>query len=176
MSTLVYAQLTSRRENAKPDESGVALPGVQSYVDIFAALVPSEVLLAHAAVLSFTTTTEKSPDGGTMTTITQPGTLKGVFVALLLLSILLYVAGHLRHWDRLDFARMFIPPLAFVGWTMLQKATAFDAFAPGLGQASRDAIAVIGAVVLGVFAALLAYQADQKNAVPAPQAGAAGGE
>jgi len=47
---------------------------------------------------------------------------------------------------------------------MLQKATAFDAFAPGLGQASRDAIAVIGAIVLGVFAALLAYQADQKNA------------
>ncbi len=60
--------------------------------------------------------------------------------------------------------RMLIPPLAFIGWTMLQKGTAFDAFGFNLTDASRFAIALIGATVLGVAARLLAYQADQKNA------------
>jgi hypothetical protein len=55
-------------------------------------------------------------------------------------------------------------PFAFVGWTMLQKATAFDAMAPRRSALSRLAVAVIGAIVLGAATAL-AYQADQKLAV-----------
>ncbi len=54
--------------------------------------------------------------------------------------------------------------------------TAFDAVAPNLGQASRSAIALIGAIVLAVIAGLLAYQADQKNPAPAQRAAAARGE
>ncbi len=177
MSTLAYAALTGKREAAPPNTSGTTSPpGVRSYVDVLAALVPAEVLAAHAAVLSFTTTTQKNQVGDMVTTITQPGTLRWVFVALLLLSVMLYVANSLKHWDRWDFARMLIPPLAFVGWTMLQKATAFDAVAPDMGQASRSAIALIGAIVLAVIAGLLAYQADQKNPTPAQRAAAASGE
>ncbi|GHO90706.1 hypothetical protein KSF_007540 [Reticulibacter mediterranei] len=167
MSTLIYAQLTGKREEAIPNTStSTSPPGVQSYMDVLAALVPAEVLTVHTVVLSFTTMTEKNQAGELVTTITQPGTLKWVFVALLLLSISLYFVGHRSSWDRWDFMRMLIPPLAFVGWTMLQKATAFDAIAPDLGQASRDAIAVIGAVILAVIAAQLAYQADQKKPIP----------
>lgn len=177
MSTLAYAALTRKREEAAPNtSSSTSSPGVRSYVDVLAALVPAEVLTAHAVVLSFTTTTQKNQVGDMVTTITQAGTLRWVFVALLLLSVGLYVANSLKHWDRWDFARMLIPPLAFVGWTMLQKATAFDAVAPDLGQASRSAIAVIGAIVLAVIAGLLAYQADQKNPALAQPAAAAGGE
>ena len=162
MSTLAYAMLTSKREEAAPGtSSSTSSPGVKSYIDILAALVPAEVLTVHAVVLSFTTVSQKNQAGYVVTMITEPATLKWVFVALLLLSIGLYVLGHRTHWDRLDFVRMLIPPLAFVGWTMLQKATAFDAIGLNLGDASRSAIAVIGAIVLGGVAGLLAYRADQ---------------
>lgn len=176
MSTIAYAALTSAREKAEPGTSRSVSPGVGNYVDAFAALVPAEVLTAHAVVLSFTTTTTNQA-GDLVTTITEPGTLKGVFVALLVLSVLLYVAVHFRNWDRYDYIRMLIPPFAFVGWMMLQKATAFDAVLPNLGQASRDAIAIIGAIVLGVIAGLLAFQADQKkNPQSAQPVVSAGGE
>jgi hypothetical protein len=55
-----------------------------------------------------------------------------------------------------------LPPLAFTGWTMLPKATAFDAVAPNFSQAGGSATAIIGAIVLGPLAAALAYKADQK--------------
>src|SRR2546430_3057407 len=102
MSTLAYAALTMKREEAKPGTSSSISPGARSYVYVLAALVPAEVLTAHAVLLSFTTMTQKDQIGGTVTTITQPGTLIGVFIALFLLSMVLYVAGHLRHWDRWD--------------------------------------------------------------------------
>src|SRR5437588_7175947 len=100
MSTLAYAALTSTREKAPPNtSSSTSPPGVKSYVDVLAALVPAEVLTAHAVVLSFTTNMEKNKAGDVVTTITQPGTLRWVFVALLLLSIGLYVVVRLKQWD-----------------------------------------------------------------------------
>jgi hypothetical protein len=61
---------------------------------------------------------------------------------------------------------MVIPPLAFVGWTMLQKSTAFDAIAllvpGGISDAPRYAIAVIGAIVISAGATVLSYQAAKK--------------
>jgi hypothetical protein len=45
---------------------------------------------------------------------------------------------------------------------MAQKATAFDAFFPNLGQVPRDVAALLFAAALGAVAALLAVQADQK--------------
>jgi hypothetical protein len=161
MSTLAYAALTSKREEATPGTSTQgSAPGVRTYVDALAGLVPAEVLAAHGAILTFTTETK---DGAV--TITQPATLVGVFYALILLSAMLYVAGRLSagNWERWDCIRVLIPPLAFVGWTMLQKATAFDAVAPSLSQAPRSAIAIIGGIFLGLVATSLAYKADQSQ-------------
>ena len=188
MSTLIYAALTAQRETARDEDAdsgtsnaarmtggyGDATSGtsstrssteLKSYVDVFAAMVPAEVLTAHAFILSFTTTTDKN----SVTTITQPGTLKWVFFALLALSVFLYVVGHFKSWDKLDFLRMLIPPLAFVGWTMLEKTTAFDTVAPSMNPATRTAIAVIGAIALAVIATLLAFGADVKNTSAAPK-------
>jgi hypothetical protein len=67
MSTLAYASLTSKREAATPNTSSSTSPGVQSYVDVFAALVPAEVLTVHAVVLSFTTAMGKDQAGNAMT-------------------------------------------------------------------------------------------------------------
>lgn len=166
MSTLMYAAMTHRRQAAQPLRStSDQPPGVGTYVDALAALVPAEVLSVHAALLTFTTDTVVQ-DGKPVVTITEPKTLAWAFWALLLLSVVVYVAAPGKMAE-LDWARASIAPFAFVGWTMLQKATAFDAVAPGLAPAPRNAIAVIGAVVLGLAASALAARADRQEP-PAP--------
>jgi len=161
MSTLAYAAFTTKREQAAPNTStSQSPPGVSTYVDAFAALVPAEVLTLHALILPVTTRTVNAA-----TEITHPGTLSWAFLGLLLLSVVLYVAPRLvaGKWDRLDYLRTAIPPLAFVGWTMLQRATAFDAVFPNLAEAPRTVGALFLGVVLGLVAAALAYKADQKK-------------
>jgi hypothetical protein len=161
MSTLGYQALTTNRDKAIPGTStSQSPPGVSTYVDAFAALVPAEALSLHALILSVTTKTSNAT-----TQITEPETLSWAFYGLIILCAVLYVAPRLvsRKWDRLDYLRIAIPPLAFVGWTMLQKSTAFDAVLPGLGEAPRTVIALFLGVLLGLGAAALAYKADQKH-------------
>jgi hypothetical protein len=159
----MYAAVTRRREESPPGKSSsIAGPGVKTYVDALAALVPAEVLSVHAATLTFTTKTDSTT---LSTTITDAGTLRWVFWALLVLGAAIYVIAKLypeSTWDKWDYARVLIPPLAFCGWTMLQKATAFDAVFPEMPSGTRSAIAIIGAVVLGLAASALAYKADAK--------------
>ncbi len=157
MSTLAYAALTTRRIQGAPGTTTTtAPPGVQTYVDAVAALVPAEVLALHAVVVSLTTSTADS-----VTRITAPGVLQFAFWALIALSVVLYCAPRLRTRERLDIVRALIPPLAFVAWTMLQRVTAFDAVFPGLGDPGRTVYALLAAVVLGVVAGLLANSADR---------------
>jgi hypothetical protein len=90
----------------------------------------------------------------------------------MLLALLLYLAERWKHnqWDKLDVVRMLIPPFAFVAWTMLQKATAFDALSPGLfpalGEIRRTIIALVVAAILGTIAKVLSDRADQKPVTP----------
>jgi hypothetical protein len=162
MSTLAYALLTTRREEAQPNTSiSTSPPGVRTYVDALAALVPAEVLTLHALILSVTTKVENN-----VTKITEPDTLRWAFLGLVIVCIGFYVVPRLlaKKWDRrLDWFRMAIPPLAFVGWTMLQRATAFDAAFPSVNDAQRTVGALFLAVVLGASAAVLADKADQKQ-------------
>jgi len=167
MSTLAYAALTNSREDAPPGTSTApgGSPGVATYVDALAALVPVEVLTAHGAILTFTTETATT-SGKPVVTVTDPSTLKFVFWALCVLSMIVYVFGRWRahKWDRYDLGRMFIPAAAFIGWTMLQKATAFDALnLTWITAGMRSAVAIIGAILLGLIASALAYQADKKQ-------------
>jgi hypothetical protein len=161
MSTLAYAAFTTSREKAKPGTStSGSPPGVNTYVDALAALVPAEILTLHALILSVTTDTVN----GT-TKVVSPATLYWSFYGLCVLGIVFYAVSRTVNgkWDRWDFLRMIIPPLAFLGWTMLQRATAFDAISPSLGQAPRTVLALFLAVVLGLVAGALAYKADQKT-------------
>jgi hypothetical protein len=162
MSTVAYANLTTKREQAAPGtSSSQSPPGVRSFVDALAALVPAEVLTLHGLILSFTTKTENVA-GISTTTITDKGTLSAAFFGLVVLSIVLYAVPRSKTWERMDFFRASIPPLAFVAWTMLQKATAFDAVVHHLPDGQRSLIALFVAVILGVAAAALANSADQK--------------
>src|SRR5712692_2155253 len=176
MSTFAYAAVTGRRLQAPAGTStSVEPPGVQTFVDALAALVPAEVLVAHGVILGFVTTTN-SKATPPVTTITDTGALQIGFWGLLVLAIAIYAGVRLAPgscpWTRWDFLRMIIPALAFVAWTMIQKTTAFDAVWPGLDPGTRDVIAVLAAIVLGLIAAWLGYKADQAPPCPpAPQAG-----
>jgi hypothetical protein len=163
MSTLAYAAMTEARMKAPVSTSmrSGGSPGVKSYVDALAALVPAEVLAAHATILTFTTSTT-----GEAIKITKPAALVIAFYSLIVLSIMLYAGARLMasKWDKWDWFRMLIPALAFVGWTMLQKATAFDAVTRGaMDEAVRSVIAILGGIALGLAAAALAYKADQTS-------------
>lgn len=159
MSTLAYAEFTTKREEAAPGSSiSQNPPGVSTYVDAFAALVPAEVLTLHALILSVTTTKT-----GDATTISDRPTLRWAFAGLIVISIVLYVVPRFRKWDTLDYIRAAVPPLAFVGWTMLQRSTAFDAVAPGMTDAQRTVAALFLGVVLGLVASSLAKKADQQS-------------
>jgi hypothetical protein len=112
--------MTRKREEAQPGTSTTSQsPELRTYVDALAAIVPAEVLTAHAAVLTFTTTTDK-----TLVTIQAEATLFLVFWALTGLSMLLYTTGRLTasSWDGWGFVRILIPtfdkastPAPFVG-------------------------------------------------------------
>lgn len=169
MSTLAYAQLTQRREVTPPALiKGAALPGVTTYVDTLAALVPSEALTLHAVILSFTTDTKNG-----VAVITDISALRVSFVMLLLLSAGLYAAPILKtkKWEPTDWIRVSIPPLALLGWMMLQRTTAYDAIAPDfLGGGVRTVVALFLAVGLGVVANFTAIQANNKEPAPTPAA------
>ena len=170
MSTLLYSHLTTQRQEA-PEGTSTARavdgaapeagkPGVSPFVDAMAALIPAEVLAVHAVLISLGTKTEEGADDKAVTTITEPGGLKALFIALLITSVILYVLGHIKTWGVWDWVRMLIPAAAFAAWTMLQKATMWDAWAPGMDELTRTGIGLIAALILGGVAYALAYKAD----------------
>lgn len=181
MSTLAYNALTKKRQAAPvvDDRSKTSVAGIKQYADAAAALVPAEVLAFHVFALQLTTKTVESKGKGqvtgmvdekvttakgeNVTVITDPATLKIVFIALVIAAAALYAIGHFKTWTTADFFRMLIPPAAFVAWTMLQKATAFDAIASGLADTPRALIAAGLAVILGIAARELAFKADKQS-------------
>ena len=164
MSSFAAGALARKRQEAKAEESTKPgnSPGLKTYVDSLAALVPAEVLAAHAAILTFTTETTKNSAGDKTATITEPGTLWWAFWILVVLSIAFYIVGFQKRRAGVPAVLgAAIPPLAFVGWTMAQRVTAFDAVWPNLAEPTRNLIVVILAVVLGLFATVLPIAADK---------------
>jgi hypothetical protein len=189
MSSFVYGALNAQREAAPEGTSkDKNAPGFGSYVDIVAALVPAEVLVANALLLPLmTSTTSNNP---VTTKITDPGTLEVVFWLSIASCILLYVLGdrgrakkaaqaakkakaapgeevEVIPWGGWSFLKMLIPAAAYVAWAMLQKSTAFDAIAPDMSAGLRVTIAVFAALLLAAIAKGFSDKADNKEP-PAP--------
>ena len=135
---------------------------ITKYVDALAALVPAEVLALHATLLGFMTTKQKTSAGKAAEVIIDPHNLKFAFWALAVLSMVLYAGVRGRKLDGWDGLRIFIPPLAFAGWCMIQKTTAFDAVA-SWSTNSRYVVGLVGAPILALAAAGLAYRVKPKT-------------
>lgn len=144
---------------AEPTQATGSAQGdlVSTYVKALTSLIPAEVLVLHSAIISVTTKTENLT-----VRITEPTILKYSFFGLFAIALMIYVGTKLltRTWERRDWIRMAIPPLSFVGWTMLQKATAFDAVCPSFNDAGRTVTALFLAVILGLSATALAYDVN----------------
>jgi di/tricarboxylate transporter len=180
MSAAFYGALNAQREATEEEKSKTdKSPGFGTYIDVVAALVPAEILAANALLISLmVSTTEK--DGKSVTEVTDPGSMKLMFVLSILLSVVLYVLGDRTRarvaarkrkeagegeakmvpWSGWNYVRALIPAGAYVAWTMLQKSTAFDAIAPDMSEAKRAVIAVFGAIVLAAIAKGLSDKAD----------------
>jgi hypothetical protein len=191
VSTVAFGALTTRREKSDSGTSKTDQPpGLNSYIDILAALVPAEVLAIHAIIIAAVTTT--NPGGQTQ--ITQPGTLRLAFWLLVGLATVLFVLGRrptptpaaalqqsgttVPRWQHLewqDLIRVAIPPAAFVGWTMLEPASVWNVVVPNMSTGTRTLIALVGAVLLAAVTKALASHSDnkpspaQRSAQPARQ-------
>jgi hypothetical protein len=168
MSTIAYAQLTNVREAAAPGTSTAdgGTPGLRTYIDAFAALVPAEVLTLHALIIAATTKPAPGTTGQTGTIIdpTAVQTLALSFWGLVALAVLLYAVPRRigGKWDKFDWIRTLIAPLAFFGWTMLQRTTAFDAAFPQIALIPRTVAALFLGAVLGAATAALSMKVDAK--------------
>jgi hypothetical protein len=150
MSTLLYESLTTAREVtpsglapevvsgpevASLDAGDKATPAkartkIPKFLDILTALVPVEVLAAHAFLLgAVSQTTNPDDKGPVVMTITDEAWASRFWIGLLIAAALFYAIPHLvKHgWDTADYFRALIPAAAFAAWTMVEKATLFDA-------------------------------------------------
>jgi hypothetical protein len=186
VSTLAYGVISAQRQ-AEPEGESKAdgSPGFGSYIDVLAALVPAEVLVANAALIPVMTSSSSDKDGNPITTITDLSTLKVVFWLSVVASVVLYGAAHwsrasseeaeangdveVSKWGLANLLRALIPAGAYVGWTMLQKSTAFDAVAPDMSEALRLTIAVFAALGLAALAKVLSDRADEASPTPEPE-------
>lgn len=173
MSTLLAArgmrilQESAARERGK--ESGGTPPrdaDTLKHLTALATLVPAEVLGLHSVLISTarqareTEGPPKTPEGKTGL-VAQPRqqdyfreadldalTLLFWVCVLLPFALALFPGGPLG--SRLRTA--FIGGAAFVGWTMLQPATAFDAVFPAVPQLYRLGGAIVLAILLIAWA------------------------
>ena len=153
MSVLAYGRIVKRAKTPlPPGTKGIGEQVEDKLLTAVAALVPAEILAAHAAILTKTT---KIDDQG-VTTITNAGVLQWSLVALLVLALVLFVLGRGRDgWTGADAVRLLIPPVAFLVWTELVGTT--SALTPWvLALADKglqiDSTALFaGAVVLAVL-------------------------
>jgi uncharacterized membrane protein len=170
LSTVLYGSLTRKRIEAPPGLSATeSPPGLGTYVDAMAALVPAEVLAAHAAIMAVATDTRSDGGDTSQVVITSSSALVVAFWGLLVTSIALYFVGRQAIPNGLDWLRAAIPPFAFTAWMLLQKPTAIDVVFGDLDDdALRYTIAVLLAVALTGLATWLARRADQASGgVPA---------
>ena len=178
MSTVAFGALTTRREISPSRKStSNEPPGLSSYVDTLAALVPAEVLAIHALIISIVT--KSGPNG--QATVTDPGTLRVAFWLLVALSAVLYVLGRrpvpttaqqrasadeipfIEHWEWQDWIRLVIPVTAFAAWTLLEPLSAWNAVAPHASVGMRTLIATVTAVVLAALTKALVSHIDKKQ-------------
>jgi len=170
--SFVYGVVNAKRENSQANQTkGAAPPGMGTYLDAVAALVPAEVLAANALLLTLFIDTGK--DGSDpLTTITDPSAVKLMFWLSILACIALFFFGDRVKkgqegddkgpFANLNWLRALIPAASYVAWTMLQKSTAFDAAFPDVSQGARVVAAVFAAIILGAIAKKLGDAADEQ--------------
>jgi hypothetical protein len=183
LSIVALANRTAARQLTEPNTPEADKPIAKSkYVDILAALIPAEVVAAHAFIISQTVETKDADVEATtakvnlqeVTDIENTTALQVAFVGLVIACPIIYAAakaGSKAPWNRWDILRISIPTLAFVAWTMLTEPSVFDGFDQSkIGDKTQIVIGVLAALILGALAKLGQQKADDEAPPPAPPA------
>lgn len=102
MGTVMYAAVTTKRLQSPTGESTKgSAPGLSTYVDAMAGLVPAEVLAAHAVIISYATSST-SKAGHEITRIDNRGALQVSFYALIVISAGLYLGTRALSQKRVE--------------------------------------------------------------------------
>jgi hypothetical protein len=162
MSSVAAGALARKRAEAPQGKSKVeAHPGLKTYVDTLAALVPAEVLALHAAL--FAALTEKTGD---RVVITERAWLEFSFYALIVFSVIFYLAGYQkRRFNAWVLVEGLIPPAAFVLWSMAQQTSAVNA-AWDLSDGGRQTLVILGTALVTLVAAAVPVAVDNAKAIP----------
>jgi hypothetical protein len=104
MSSFGYGYVTAKRVAAPAGRSQTtAIPGMSTYIDTLAALVPAEALALYAAVVAPNVINTVSVSGKTATVVSDSTLLGWSCAGLLILSAGLYIAGRVKAkltlWD-----------------------------------------------------------------------------
>jgi hypothetical protein len=137
-------------------------------VTLVAGLIPAEILAFHAILLQATTKVDEKvpkavdaaqtqadakPLEAPLTQITDEKALKWGFIVLCILAVAFFIAGRIKSGEPFNIVKdvplALVPAFAFVGWTALQRATAFDAIKADAGDR-----AVIGIICAGLALAI----------------------
>ncbi|MEO1076257.1 MAG: hypothetical protein AAFX41_09880 [Bacteroidota bacterium] len=152
--------LTSARSIAPTERSSEETPSqpppvVGKYTAALLALIPSEVLVLHTVFMSLGTA-----GSGKDIAIEESTALLVGFITLVILSLLLYVIGARQEdtFEGLDYVRMFIPPLAFVGWCFLEPLSVIDGFDLPEMETTRTAIGTGLAILVTSLATLFSFE------------------
>jgi hypothetical protein len=149
-------------DKATPTKARTKIP---KFLDILTALVPVEVLAAHAFLLGAVSQTAEPEDKGPVVmAITDQGAATLFWFLLLVAAIAFYAVPHIvKHgWDKADYFRALIPAAAFAAWTMVEKATLFDAVTDW-DNALRIGIGVGLALAALILSKALADKAQEKT-------------
>jgi len=155
MSAFVYGRMMARharaeqrwRELGVDGQAGKPAPKAPDpFITSVAALIPADIIAAHAFVLTQTTRTDEAG----ATTITDPTLLQWSLIGLLGATVVVYLLGRgINGWvPPADLVRLTIPALAFLAWTALIGTSALSPWVAGIAKAPVVVIAIVGAVVL----------------------------
>lgn len=164
MSTVLYGAISRKRVEAPADEStNKAAPGLKTYTDILAALLPSEALAAFHVVL---TLAESGTSANEADIISQSdGHL--VFYSFVGSALALYLIGRVRHLQNPkdfggDVFRSAIPAFAMAIWILIERPD-FVPVAAEWSSTARIIVAVLGPILLGAAAAALGVRAHKQK-------------
>jgi len=163
MSSLAFGALTRKRQEADQGQStSTEPPGLKGYVDVLAAMVPAEVLVAHAAVVAATTETTPVEDEPPVTTISDPAVLEAAFWGLIVMSIVFYFVGfQKKKWTVPAALGALVPPVAFALWSMAQDPSAFSAVVPDASDSVKEVVIILAAPLVALIAAAVPFILDR---------------
>lgn len=154
--------LADAKQKHDQQEQTTPAGSAKSYVDALAAIIPAEALVFYSVALPLATNVVKVDQQETLT-IQSQSAVQAVLVFSVLLSLAFFLFGRgITDWERLDYLRAALPPIAAMLWLVLQNPSTMFLVFNQLDEALSRVVALFLAAVVGGLAAKLGIEAQNK--------------